>query len=111
MSESTESNELSPGNSTVIQHTVTNPLANPIYVNDATVTVTITDSNGVDLIGESWPVTLPYVTASNGVYRKIFDPFANLVVGNVYHVIIKVVGTDQLESECLLKCRATERTC
>lgn len=105
------SDKLSPGNSAVIQHIVTNPFAVPIFVNDATVTVTIKDSAGVDLVGESWPVTLPFVAASDGIYRKSFDPFVNLVIGEIYDIIINVVGTDALESECVSRVRATERIC
>ena len=39
------------------------------YINDATVTVTVVDSAGVERTGQSWPAALPYVTASKGVYR------------------------------------------
>lgn len=39
------------------------------YLNAATVTVTLKDSAGVNVTGQSWPLTLSYVTASNGVYR------------------------------------------
>lgn len=102
---------LSPDNSTVIQHTVTNPLLDPIFVNDATVTVTIFDSAGVELAGESWPVALPFVATSDGVYRKTFSPFVNLVLGEIYKIVINVVGTDSLESECISKIRATKRIC
>lgn len=102
---------LSPDNSTSIAHTVTNPLQEPVYVNDATVTVTIKDSKGDLLAGESWPVELPYVAGSNGLYRKSFDPFDNLIVGEVYSIIINVVGADLLESECTTKVRAKERIC
>ena len=102
---------LSPDNSASISHTVTNPLASPIFVNDATVTVTIKDSSGAVLSGESWPATLPYVTGSDGVYTKSFDPFDSLIVGEIYSVIINAVGLDGLESECVTKIKATERIC
>ena len=102
---------LSANNSTVISHTVTNPLQTPVYVNDATVTVTIKDSLGVDLPGEPWPVALPYVAASNGVYTKSFNPFTNLIIGEIYSVIINVTGTDGLKSECISKEKAASRIC
>lgn len=38
-------------------------------INDATVQVTLKDSAGTNVVGETWPLVLPYVTASNGVYR------------------------------------------
>ena len=39
------------------------------YLNAATVTVTLKDSAGSNVSGQAWPLTLSYVTASNGVYR------------------------------------------
>ena len=94
-----------------ISYIVTNPLLDPVFVNDATVTVTITDCLGTDLVGESWPVALPYVALSDGLYRKSFDPFVNLIEGDLYTVIINVVGADLLESECVSKVEAKRKFC
>ena len=102
---------LSTGVSSRITHTVINPELEPVYVNDATVTVTIVDSAGDELPDETWPVELPYVTGSNGEYSKIFNPFSSLVVGEIYTVKIKVVGLDSLEDNCETKIRATNRKC
>lgn len=41
------------------------------YINDATVTVTIVDSTGTEVAGETWPVTLSYESASNGNYSGV----------------------------------------
>lgn len=42
----------------------------PGYINNATVTMTLTDqTTGVAIVGETWPVTLSYVTGSNGRYE------------------------------------------
>lgn len=38
-------------------------------LNSATVAVTLTDANDVEVSGESWPLAMTYVTGSNGVYR------------------------------------------
>jgi len=102
---------LAIGASTVIEHVVTNPLQVPIFVNDAAVTVTIFDSDGVELVGESWPVTLDFVASSNGVYRKTFSPLVNLIEGDLYDVVIEVLGTDSLEDRCTSKHRAIEALC
>ena len=40
-----------------------------LYVNDATVTITVVDASGAELSGETWPHTLDYVAASNGNYQ------------------------------------------
>jgi hypothetical protein len=102
---------LNLNNSTVIQHTVTNPLAVPIFVNDAAVTVTIFDSSGVELTGVVWPQTLDFVAASDGIYRKTFAPFDDLVLNQIYSIVISVLGTDSLESNCTVTCKATNQIC
>ena len=38
------------------------------YINDGTVECTLLDANGDEVAGQTWPVTLTYVTASNGEY-------------------------------------------
>lgn len=43
--------------------------ATDAYVNNATVAVTVTDRDGNEIVGETWPLTLNYVAASNGTYR------------------------------------------
>jgi len=39
------------------------------YLNSSTVTVTLVDSDGTELTGETWPVSVAYVAASNGNYQ------------------------------------------
>ena len=73
---------------------LTNPLASPIYVNEATVTVAILDSAGVELAGVSWPQNLPYVAGSNGTYRETFAPFTALKDGETYTIVFDIVGAD-----------------
>ena len=46
----------------------------PEPLNTATVTVTLTDTvTGTALVGETWPVTLTYVPASDGRYEATLD--------------------------------------
>lgn len=99
------------GSSIVIQHEVTNPLQSPIYVNDADVTVTIFDCDGEELAGESWPVTLPYVAASDGIYRVTLDVLTGLTEGQMYEQVIEVVGSDALEDKCTSHHRAINQKC
>lgn len=50
------------------------------FINDATVTVTVKTAAGVDLGGASWPMTMDYVSASDGDYRAVLSaalPFLN----------------------------------
>lgn len=105
------SDKLSLGVSTLIKHQVTNPELNPIFVNDATVTVTILDKKGVEIPDESWPVILPFVSGSDGIYSKTFEPFNSLVEKEIYTVRINVLGSDTLQDECETLIRATKRSC
>lgn len=48
--------------------------ATPGFVNNATVTLTLTDqTTGTPLAGQTWPVTLTYVAGSNGRYDATLD--------------------------------------
>lgn len=103
--------KLSPNGSLLITHTVTNPKAVPIFVNDATVTVTIKDDKGVNTTDETWPIVLPYIATSDGEYGKSFNPFTSLTIGKIYTVIINVTGIDGLIDYCEHECRAVIKAC
>ena len=42
---------------------------NDTYLNDAIVTVTLKNSAGQNIAGETWPLALSYVAGSSGDYR------------------------------------------
>ena len=95
--------------STVIEQTVTDEDGDP--VNTATVTVTIYDcSTGLATTDESWPVTLDYVAASDGVYRKTFDPFTSLTVGQRYKIVTPIEA-GSANSSCTTIERAEVKYC
>lgn len=52
------------------------------YQNDATVTVTLKTLAGANVTGQSWPTSMTYVTASDGVYRAVLDDGIGLSVNN-----------------------------
>ena len=58
------------------------------YLNEKTVVVTITDKNGNQVAGQSWPTTLEYVPASNGDYRGNLSNDMVLVRTRQYFVTI-----------------------
>lgn len=43
------------------------------YINDAAVSVTIKTKAGVEVSGAAWPLSMPYVAASNGDYRVVLS--------------------------------------
>lgn len=64
------------------------------YVNDATVTCTIKDlaGNEVAPTGFSWPVTLSYVSGSNGKYQGTIDKSIAISAGVSYWLEITAVS-------------------
>ena len=96
--------------SAVIEQTVTDEDGDP--VNTATVTVTIYDcETGLATTDEAWPVTLDYVAASDGVYRKTFDPFTSLTVDKLYKVVTPIDGGGTAETSCTKIERAEIKYC
>lgn len=70
------------------------------YLNSATVTATLKDLAGTEVTGVSWPVTLTYVSASNGQYIAVVDKTAAVTVGLSYRLEITLVqsGIDKFYS-------------
>lgn len=77
------------GNAPVLQVTAKNALTG-VFINNATVTATIKDATGANVAGETWPKTLPYVAASNGVYRALLSGTIALVAGQSYTAVFVV---------------------
>lgn len=68
--------------------------ADDSYLNAATVSVTIKDSAGVNVTGETWPKTMSYVAASNGKYRATVSDAMAIVPGRAYtaHITAEASG-------------------
>lgn len=54
------------------------------FINTATVTVTLVDRDGVEVIGQAWPTAMPYVAASDGVYRGTLSDSLDLTKFEAY---------------------------
>lgn len=66
------------------------------YINDATVTlVTVETSAGVQVTGQTFPVSMGYVAASNGIYRATLEDAVNLVHQSQYVAKIDVDATSE----------------
>jgi len=78
-------------NSITVEIELSNPKADPTHVNDAVVTCAINDSDGLEV---KEPFALPYVVASDGVYRETITPVNELVEKSMYTVTIHAVGSD-----------------
>jgi hypothetical protein len=84
--------------------------ATSVYINDATVTATLKDKLGVNVVGQSWPLTLGFVASSNGVYRGTLEDGLSLTEGETYTAEINAdAGSDQI-ANWSIQLTATKRT-
>jgi hypothetical protein len=58
------------GSSKIVEVRQLRNVTTPGFINNATVTLTLLDAlTEVPVLGQTWPVTLSYVTGSDGTYR------------------------------------------
>lgn len=100
--------KLSLNNSTVFELTLSNPLASPSYVNTASVSVVLLDKDGQEVTGQSWPLILPFVAGSEGVYRETVPPISGLVAKEIYTARYSAIGADGLIGTFLVRQKAEE---
>lgn len=103
--------QLNPNNSINFELTLTNPDVDPVYVNDATVTATITDTSDVNVTGQTWPVTLAYEADSDGEYKKTIEPVSGIVADTDYKVIFDVTGAGGLIGQWVHEVKSSDRGC
>lgn len=58
------------------------------FENAASVTVTLTDSDGVQVTGETWPLAMAYEASSNGNYRATLVDSLNVTENAFYTATI-----------------------
>lgn len=75
-------------NDNVIELTGLQNAVDEAYQNTATVTVTVKDADDVDVVGETWPLTMNYVSGSNGDYRANLADTLTLVDGSRYYATV-----------------------
>lgn len=63
-----------------------------LYVNSATVTVTLVDSGDVELSGESWPLTMSYESGSDGDYSGVVAAALSVTIGQL--ITAQITATD-----------------
>ena len=80
------------------------------YMNSATVTFDVFDSDGV-AVSDAAAVSMSYVAASNGKYQGVLESAVALVEGNFYTVVVSIVQgniVDQRRWEALACYRTDE---
>jgi len=80
------------------------------YIDTATVTVTLTDSAGAEVAGETWPLAMPYVTGSNGKYRATLADTLTLTVGQKYTATISADAGAGLKAKWVEKLVCQQRS-
>ncbi len=75
-------------NDNVVELELKNPITGD-FLNAATVDITITDeASGVEVTGETWPLTISFVASSNGIYRVVLDKVIAFIAGTRYTAVI-----------------------
>jgi hypothetical protein len=80
------------GNTNLLELSDTTDEITDTFINDATVVATVVDEDGVEVGGETWPLSMPYVTGSDGLYRGALDPGIEFIAGECY--IARITATD-----------------
>lgn len=69
--------------------------ASGAVLNGATVSCTLKDTAGVNLVGETWPKAMAYVANTNGVYRAALSNTLVVTVGSRYSAEILAINDGQ----------------
>lgn len=78
-------------------------------LNGATVTVTLKDAVGANVAGGSWPLAMPHVASSHGLYRATLGYGLSLVDGARYTAAITADGGSGLRANWSVECVARTR--
>jgi len=71
-------------------------VADASYLSGASVEATLRDRSGTEVTGVSWPISLSYVSGSDGKYRGNIPDAASLSRGKRYELTITVdAGTNK----------------
>lgn len=79
------------GNDNILEVELTDPVTGS-YINNATVTAVLLDSSGAQVAGDTWPKTLAYVSASNGIYRGTLEQTLAITPGRTYTRQVTALG-------------------
>lgn len=74
------------------------------YLNAASVTVSLADAAGAAVSGATWPLSLSYVTSSNGVYRVTLADSLGISDEAKYIATVTADAGDKLRATWVLDC-------
>ena len=85
------------GNSNLLELIGLKDVTDDSYINDAAIAATVKDEAGVEVAGQTWPVTMAFVAASNGNYRGVLSEDVAFVAKTNYIAHIEAnAGTNRI---------------
>ena len=96
------------GNSNLIELKGLKNQATGSFENGAAVSVTLKDESEVEIVGETWPLTMNYVSASNGDYRATLVEGLPLTHGQYVTAFVTAVVSG-LTGKWEIPCKVIER--
>ena len=63
-----------------------------VFINDATVRVTLLDENDDEIAGQSWPVTMSYVSGSDGDYKGLLSNGLSITAETEGTAVVEVIS-------------------
>lgn len=85
-------------NDTLLELTGLKDEAADTFVNDATVTARVKTQGGVDVAGQSWPLTLAYLAESDGIYQGVLEAALDVDINDRLNVEVTVAAPGSLEA-------------
>jgi hypothetical protein len=78
------------GNDNVLELTGLKGFVADAYINDATVTATLYDESGTEVVGQTWPMTLVHASGTDGIYRGTIEYDVAVTTAQVYTAEVDV---------------------
>lgn len=103
------SGELFLDNSNVIKMPLLTNSATGLADTGASMSVTLLDSSGTEVAGETWPVSMAHAGA--GEYRATLASAITIAVGEVYTAKVVATGSGGQTGRWNCRLRAEERWC
>jgi hypothetical protein len=101
---------LAINNSNLIQVLNVIDMSRNEVINDAQVFMTLKDINGDDVGGVTWPISLGYVSGTDGMYSGILPPYIELFEGAEYSLIVDIFSSNNGAGEKVIPCLAVVRS-
>jgi hypothetical protein len=80
------------------------------YMNDATSTATLKDADGNVVTGQTFPVTMTYMSGTNGNYQATLENTLSMTPNAKYTATISATSSSGLYAEWDMELTATKRT-